>query len=434
MRKIREAKADHDIKAVTTFPAGCVPQVPVDDRRYYPIYQTCIDLEIPVIVNAGIAGPRVPSQCQDVMLFEQVCFDFPELTIVMRHGAEPWQELAVKLMVKWPNLYYMPSAFAPKYYPKAIIDYANTRGADRIMYAGYYPMGLSLRRIFEELPNVPFKDEVWPKFLRENAMRVLKLEGLAGPDGLDNRYGRDMTGAPNYTIISADTHAGGSHEQYREYLDPEWRDEFDEWRGAVQEPVEGPAQHRPAGPQLGRRAARRRRAGRRRGGRGAVPQHRAAVLPGVRALRRAAEAGGLRAAPGRASTPTTGGWSTSAPAGPSGGPASARSSSTTSTTRSPTPPGSRSTACGAACCCPPIPPDVKWVRPLYDPEYDPLWAALPGPRHPGAPPRRHRLARLRPARGGADHHGGRAALLREPQPRAHAARRACSSGSRGSSS
>jgi hypothetical protein len=36
-------------------------------------------------------------------------------------------------------------------------------------------MGLSLRRIFEEMPSVPFKDDVWPKFLRENAMRVFKL-------------------------------------------------------------------------------------------------------------------------------------------------------------------------------------------------------------------------------------------------------------------
>ena len=60
VRKIRAAKDDHDIKAVTSFPAGFNPQVPVDDRRYYPIYQTCIDLDIPVIVNAGIAGPRVP--------------------------------------------------------------------------------------------------------------------------------------------------------------------------------------------------------------------------------------------------------------------------------------------------------------------------------------------------------------------------------------
>jgi len=178
VRRIRELKDRYDIKAVTTFPAGCNPQVPVNDRRYYPIYQTCIDLDIPIVSNAGIAGPRFPSACQDVMLFDEVCYDFPELRIVMRHGAEPWEELAVKLMLKWPNLYYMPSAFAPKHYPKAIIDYANTRGADKIMYAGYYPMGLSLERIFTEMPNVPFRDHVWPNFLRENAIRVFKLEDV----------------------------------------------------------------------------------------------------------------------------------------------------------------------------------------------------------------------------------------------------------------
>src|SRR3954447_11563930 len=46
------------------------------------------------------------------------------------------------------------------------------------------------------------------------------------------------TGVVNgrYTVISADTHAGGSHEQYREYLDPEWRDEFDAWRNRYKNP------------------------------------------------------------------------------------------------------------------------------------------------------------------------------------------------------
>jgi predicted TIM-barrel fold metal-dependent hydrolase len=70
----------------------------------------------------------------------------------------------------------MTSAFAPKHYPKEIIEFANTRGREKIMYAGYFPMGLSLDRIFRELPDVPFKDEVWPSFLRENALRVFKLE------------------------------------------------------------------------------------------------------------------------------------------------------------------------------------------------------------------------------------------------------------------
>jgi predicted TIM-barrel fold metal-dependent hydrolase len=176
VRSIRRAKDEQDLAAVTFFPAGCLPQVPVDDPKAYPVYATCVELDLPVIVNAGIAGPRFPSACQHVERFDQVCFDFPELRIVMRHGAEPWEELAVKLMLKWPGLYYMTSAFAPKYYPTAIIDYANTRGAEKIMYAGYYPMGLTLERIFRELPDVPFREQVWPRFLRENAMEVFKIK------------------------------------------------------------------------------------------------------------------------------------------------------------------------------------------------------------------------------------------------------------------
>ena len=60
----------------------------------------------------------------------------------------------MKLMLKWPGLHYCTSAFAPKHYPKAIIDYANTRGADKIIYAGYFPMGLTLDRIMGDMPNV----------------------------------------------------------------------------------------------------------------------------------------------------------------------------------------------------------------------------------------------------------------------------------------
>ena len=176
VRKIRRAKESDDLTAVTFFPAGCFPQVNVDSPLVYPVYATCIDLDIPIIVNAGIAGPRFPSDCQHVERFDRVCYDFPELRIVMRHGAEPWEDLAVKLMLKWPGLFYCTSAFAPKYYPKAIVDYANTRGADKVMYAGYYPMGLSMDRIMAEMPDVPFRDHVWPKFLRENAVSVFKLD------------------------------------------------------------------------------------------------------------------------------------------------------------------------------------------------------------------------------------------------------------------
>ena len=175
VRSITEAHETWGIRAVTMFPAGMFPQVPINDKKMYPVYARCAELGIPVFVCAGIPGPRVPFACQHVELIDEVCFDFPELTFVTRHGCEPWTDLAVKLMLKWPNLYYSTSAFAPRYYPQAIVDYANTRGADKVIYGGYFPMGLSLERIVGELAGVGFKDDVWPKFLRHNAERVLGL-------------------------------------------------------------------------------------------------------------------------------------------------------------------------------------------------------------------------------------------------------------------
>ncbi len=175
VRKIRGLYDERGIRAVGAFPAGCVPPVPIDDAKWYPIYAACCDLDIPIFMCAGVPGPRLPMAAQHVERIDQVMYDFPELTLVTRHGCEPWDELAVKLMLKWPGLHYSTSAFAPRYYPKSIIDYANTRGTDKVIYAGYFPMGLSLERIMTELPGVPFKDEVWPKFLRQNAARVLGL-------------------------------------------------------------------------------------------------------------------------------------------------------------------------------------------------------------------------------------------------------------------
>jgi len=175
VRYIRRMYETHGIRAVGFFPTGTHPQIAIDDRQMYPLYSTCIELGLPVFCCAGVPGPRLPMAPQLVERIDTVMYEFPELVFVTRHGCEPWTDLIVKLMLKWPNLYYSTSAFAPRYYPKAIVDYANSRGADKIMYAGYFPMGLSIERIMTEMRNVPFHDDVWPKFLRGNAAKVLGL-------------------------------------------------------------------------------------------------------------------------------------------------------------------------------------------------------------------------------------------------------------------
>ncbi len=175
VRELDVAVRDYGAKAAHCWGTGLIPQVPINDKKMYPIYSKCIELDIPIFVYAGVPGPRIRYAPQYVGLLDEVCWFFPELRIVTRHGGQPWTELMVKLLLKWPNLYYSTSAFAPKHYDRHIVEFANTRGADKVIYAGYYPMGLDIDRIFAELPSVPFRDHVWPKFLYENAARVLKL-------------------------------------------------------------------------------------------------------------------------------------------------------------------------------------------------------------------------------------------------------------------
>jgi len=175
VRRIRTEHADHGTRAVSIFPVGPLPPVAIDAAAWYPIYATCVELGLPVFVNAGVPGPRVPATPQHVERFDRVCYDFPELTIVMRHGGEPWTDLAVKLMLKWPGLHYSTSAFAPRHYPSAILDYANTRGVEKVLYGGYFPMALSLERIVRELADLPLRDHVWEPFLAQNARRILGL-------------------------------------------------------------------------------------------------------------------------------------------------------------------------------------------------------------------------------------------------------------------
>jgi predicted TIM-barrel fold metal-dependent hydrolase len=177
IRGLQDAVERLGCVAAQWMPSGSKPPIAINDKKAFPIYAKCIELDIPIFVNGGVPGPLVPYDTQFPGHVDEVCLHFPELKFVFRHCCEPWVDLTIKLLMKYPNLYYSTTGFAPKWYPPQIIQYANTRGADKIFYGGYYPYGLDLKRIFADLPELQLKDEVWPKFLRENAIKVLKLEG-----------------------------------------------------------------------------------------------------------------------------------------------------------------------------------------------------------------------------------------------------------------
>lgn len=175
----RAVQLHPNIKAASAAPCLLSPQVPIDDKRFYPIYAKCCELGIPINMLVGVPGPRVPYKCQHPGLLDEVAWFFPELKVVMRHGGDPWTDLCVKLLLKWPNLFYSTSAWAPKHYPRNVLQFANKRGRDKVLFAGYFP-GIGYERIFGEMDDLPLEQETWPAFLRDNAINVYGLQDIVG--------------------------------------------------------------------------------------------------------------------------------------------------------------------------------------------------------------------------------------------------------------
>jgi hypothetical protein len=177
LRELEALARSQPIVAARVIPS--LFDLPPDDRVYYPLYAKCIELGLAVTVNTGIPGPPLPAASQDPMRLDVVCLFFPEVRIVMANGADPWWNVAIRLMAKYKNLYMMTSAYAPKFLPGELIDYMNKRGKEKVLFATDFPF-LTIDRCLEEAGRLDLGEGVLDNYLSANAMRVFfPKEGAA---------------------------------------------------------------------------------------------------------------------------------------------------------------------------------------------------------------------------------------------------------------
>ncbi len=65
--------------------------LPPDDRRYYPLFMECCELDIPFCTQVGHAGPlRESEPGRPIPYLDRVALEFPELRILAGHIGVPW--------------------------------------------------------------------------------------------------------------------------------------------------------------------------------------------------------------------------------------------------------------------------------------------------------------------------------------------------------
>lgn len=174
VRQLEKAVKEYGFQACWMMPA--LVGLPANHAVYFPIYAKCVELGIPVRLNVGVPGPlRFASTQMPMPAIDEICIAFPELSVVCAHVGHPWHVEMVALLQKHANLYLITSGFAPKHVPPEVWRFANTRGAQKLMWSSDYPI-MPMDRCTREVEDVPFKnDDIRRRYVRENAIEVFKL-------------------------------------------------------------------------------------------------------------------------------------------------------------------------------------------------------------------------------------------------------------------
>jgi predicted TIM-barrel fold metal-dependent hydrolase len=172
-RAIRELGL-HGLRVGSLFNA-----IPASDRRYYPLYAKCVELDVPVRIYTSMnyANDR-PYDLGHPRHLDQVAMDFPELRIIAGLSGWPWIADMVGLLRRHPNLYCDTSAHHPRYFAQPgsgweqFMQFGNTLLQDKVMVGiSLGSVGIPYKESIALYEALPLKDHVIDKWLYSNARK-----------------------------------------------------------------------------------------------------------------------------------------------------------------------------------------------------------------------------------------------------------------------
>jgi predicted TIM-barrel fold metal-dependent hydrolase len=181
---VREAKrlvSDGLVRGLKLHPP--VQQFSPDDKMAYPLYEVFAEAHLPVLFHTGHSGigtgmpggGGVRLKYGNPMPIDDVAVDFPEMPIILAHPSFPWQDEAISICLHKPTVYIDLSGWSPKYFSPTLVQYANTRLKEKVLFGSDYPF-ITPDRWIADFEKLDIRSEVRPLILKENAVKLLALK------------------------------------------------------------------------------------------------------------------------------------------------------------------------------------------------------------------------------------------------------------------
>jgi predicted TIM-barrel fold metal-dependent hydrolase len=173
VRELRRCVRELGFKALRILP--WLWGLPPDDRRYYPLYAECCELDVTFCTQVGHAGPLRPSEPgRPIPYLDHVALEFPDLRIVGGHVGVPWLSEMLSLCTKYPNVFVDTSAYTASRYPAELVTYLKGPGRSKVLFGSNHPFWPA-PDCLTGLAALDLDEPTQRRFLADNARAAFKL-------------------------------------------------------------------------------------------------------------------------------------------------------------------------------------------------------------------------------------------------------------------
>lgn len=151
-------------------------KLPINHAKFYPVYTTCCELDVPIIITTGPARYTLGTVADFAHPTQIDCIanDFPELRILVSHGAWPFINEMIGVAFRNKNIYLECSEYETFPGSSAFLEAAVGILKDKVVFASAHPF-VHYRQAVAFYQSLNFESEVYDKIMFKNARNFLQL-------------------------------------------------------------------------------------------------------------------------------------------------------------------------------------------------------------------------------------------------------------------
>ncbi|GFE82527.1 hypothetical protein GCM10011487_45270 [Steroidobacter agaridevorans] len=184
-RELHRCVKEQGMRGVTLIPFW--DGVAASDPACKPIYDAAAELQVPLWVHTGHHfNSRLTLELSHWRHIDVVAGAYPQLTLVLGHGAWPWVSEAVALCLRHSNVYLEFSSHRPAYMSRPgsgwepMLFHAAGALRDRVLFGtSAWVSQQSVEQLAAETRALPIPSHIASQWLAGNAIRALGLLSAA---------------------------------------------------------------------------------------------------------------------------------------------------------------------------------------------------------------------------------------------------------------